>query len=144
VAAPELAGIPLTHRGVASGFLVTAGHAGETLERTLDAVAPNSVTVVIMMGVAARAQIAARLEARGWSAATPAAILCGAATPDVWTWTGTLAEMALAAPPADEPGVLVLGDVIDVLNRSAEASTSDGAERARRRRECRERGEVWL
>src|SRR5690554_6512297 len=28
VAAPELAGIPVTHRGLSSGFLVVAGHAG--------------------------------------------------------------------------------------------------------------------
>ena len=32
VAAPELAGIPVTHRGVASGFLVLAGHAGDALD----------------------------------------------------------------------------------------------------------------
>ena len=34
VAAPELAGIPLTHRGLASGFTVVSGHAAEAFERS--------------------------------------------------------------------------------------------------------------
>src|ERR671910_359842 len=38
VAAPELAGIPVTHRGVASGFLVLSGHTGEPFDETLQAV----------------------------------------------------------------------------------------------------------
>ncbi len=33
VAAPELAGIPVTHRGVASGFLVLAGHTARGARR---------------------------------------------------------------------------------------------------------------
>ena len=53
VAAPELAGIPVTHRGVASGFLVLAGQTGDALEATLDAIRPQSVTLVSMMGLAA-------------------------------------------------------------------------------------------
>ena len=54
VAAPELAGIPVTHRGVASGFLVLAGQTAEALEATLAAIRPHSVTLVSMMGLAHR------------------------------------------------------------------------------------------
>ena len=36
IAAPELAGIPVTHRGAASGFLVLSGHATDALEDGLE------------------------------------------------------------------------------------------------------------
>ncbi len=35
VAAAELAGIPVTHRGIASAFLVLAGHTSEAVDETL-------------------------------------------------------------------------------------------------------------
>src|SRR5262245_59810556 len=65
VAAPELVGIPLTHRGVAYGFLVVAGQPGESLDATIGAVRPNSVTIVVMMGLAVRPEITSLLVARG-------------------------------------------------------------------------------
>jgi uroporphyrin-III C-methyltransferase len=114
VAAAELAGIPVTHRGVSSGFLVIAGHAGETFDASLDVVRPNSVTLVVMMGLAVRAQIADRLQAHGWRADSPAALVCGASTPDAWTWTGRLGGVGAAEPPDGVPGVLVVGEVVRV------------------------------
>src|SRR5262245_25483968 len=65
VAAAEIAGIPVTHRGVASGFLVIAGQTGDALSETLSAVRPNTVTVVVMMGVAGRGSIADHLLTHG-------------------------------------------------------------------------------
>jgi uroporphyrin-III C-methyltransferase len=114
VAAAELAGIPVTHRGVASAFLVLAGHTGEALDRTLDAVVPNQLTLVAMMAVEGRSALVAQLLARGWSAETHAALVCGASTPDEWTWIGRLADAAEATPPSGVPGVLVVGDVVAV------------------------------
>jgi len=114
VAAAELAGIPVTHRGVSSGFLVIAGHAGETFDSALNAVRPNSITLVVMMGLAVRDVIAARLQEHGWAAQSPAALVCGASTPAAWTWTGTLADVAGATPPEGVPGVLVVGEVVQV------------------------------
>jgi uroporphyrin-III C-methyltransferase len=114
IAAAELAGIPVTHRGVASGFLVIAGHAGETFDAALAAVRPNSITLVIMMGLAVRAVITERLQAHGWTAESPAALSCGASTPDAWTWTGRLSGIAAATPPDGVPGVMVVGDVVRV------------------------------
>jgi uroporphyrin-III C-methyltransferase/precorrin-2 dehydrogenase/sirohydrochlorin ferrochelatase len=114
VAAPELAGIPVTHRGIASGFLVMAGHTAETVDNTLQSVRPNTISVVILMGVGARADLASRLMAHGWAAETPAAIVCGASTPEEWTWTGRLAEMGGAPAPQGAAGVLVVGEVVRV------------------------------
>ena len=68
VAAPELAGIPVTHRGVASGFLVIAGHAGETLDATLAAVQPEQRHARRDDGPGGARAIAARLMAHGWAA----------------------------------------------------------------------------
>src|SRR4029453_13514223 len=90
VAAAGLAGIPAPRRGVATGFVVLAGHTAQALDGALGAIAPNSLTVVVMMAVAGRAEVAQRLMAHGWAAATPAAIVCGASTPESWSWTGHL------------------------------------------------------
>jgi uroporphyrin-III C-methyltransferase/precorrin-2 dehydrogenase/sirohydrochlorin ferrochelatase len=126
VAAAELAGIPVTHRGVASGFLVLAGHVGEPLERTLEGVRPGSVTVVVMMGLGERDAIAAQLLARGWSADLPAAIVCQASTPEQWVWTGTLGTVRTAAPPAGAPGVIVIGEVVSLRDALSAAVLRPG------------------
>ena len=128
VAAAELAGIPVTHRGISSAFLVLAGHTSEAVDETLGSVQPNSLSIVFMMGVGARAALAATLIAHGWSAATPAAIVCAASTPQSWTWTGTLSDMGAATPPQGLAGVLVIGDVVDVRQAlSAAAERPSGA-----------------
>jgi uroporphyrin-III C-methyltransferase len=128
VAAPELVGIPVTHRGVASGFLVIAGQTGDSLETSLSAVRPNSVTLVVMMGLAGRGEIAARLLADGWASDMPAAIACGVSTRDEWTWTGRLADVGSVEPPEGVPGVLVVGEVIRVRDALAAAVVSPEAE----------------
>ena len=124
IAAPGLAGIPVTHRGSASGFLVLSGHATDAFERGLEAVQPNAVSLVVLMGLATRNELAATLIARGWSPKTPAAIVCGASTPDEWIWTGTVAELGANEPPAGVAGVVVIGEVVSVrdalLKKAAE------------------------
>lgn len=122
VAAPELAGIPVTHRGVASGFLVVAGQTGKRLASTLGSVQPHAVTLVVLMGLAHRGEVADQLRHRGWSVDTPAAIVCGASTPAAWRWTGRLGDLGSAQPPAGTPGVLIVGDVVKVGERVREAT----------------------
>ena len=114
VAAPALAGIPVTHRGLASAFLVVAGHTGEPLTQVLAGVRPDSVTLVVMMGLGSRETLATQLMGLGWSAGLPAAVICGASTPDEWHWTGCLAELGSAEPPDGLAGVLVIGNVVEV------------------------------
>ena len=127
VAAPALAGIPVTHRGIASGFLVMAGHTSEAVDNTLKAVRPNTISIVILMGVSAREELATRLMAHGWLADTPAAIVCGASTPDAWTWTGRLGDMGTAVVPGGAAGVLVIGEVVQVREALATASARPAA-----------------
>jgi uroporphyrin-III C-methyltransferase / precorrin-2 dehydrogenase / sirohydrochlorin ferrochelatase len=128
VAAPALAGIPVTHRGLASSFLVVTGHHEETYAPILDGLPPGSATVVAMMGLRQRAAIAARLLARGWSAETPAAIVVGAATPESWRWLGTLSGLGAAEIPAASagaPGMLVIGQVVGLANELVSELSSD-------------------
>jgi uroporphyrin-III C-methyltransferase/precorrin-2 dehydrogenase/sirohydrochlorin ferrochelatase len=114
VAAAELAGIPVTHRGVASAFLVLAGHNDVAVDRALASGAPNTLSIVFMMGLGARGSLAQTVMTHGWSPATPAAIICAASTPDEWVWTGTLAALADVAVPAGLAGVLVIGEVVSL------------------------------
>ena len=114
VAAPGLAGVPVTHRGVASAFLVLSGHSDDTFGPLLDGVEPHSMTVIVLMGLAARARIAGRLRQRGWQANTPVAIILSAGTSRMQTWTGTLEALGQAdlSAHSDAPGTIVIGDVV--------------------------------
>jgi uroporphyrin-III C-methyltransferase/precorrin-2 dehydrogenase/sirohydrochlorin ferrochelatase len=114
VAAAALAGIPVTHRGVASAFVVVSGHARHAYHPILSALPPNAVTVVVMMGLAKKAEISALLIGCGWSAATPAAVILGASTAAAAVHTGTLGELATGPAPAggERPGTIVIGEVV--------------------------------
>ena len=124
IAAPALAGIPVTHRGVASGVLVVSGHAESSYAPAIDSLAPKGTTLVVLMGVNTRAQIAGRLVARGWANATPVALLFAASTPDARTWIGTLGDLVAGAPLQlpETPGTLVVGDVVSLAATLAPAS----------------------
>ena len=114
VAAPGLAGIPVTHRGVASAFVVVSGHSDDAFGPVLDNVVPHSMTVIVLMGLAARARIAERLRQRGWHTDTPVAIVLAAGTPRMRTWTGTLDQLAGVELDSvgQAPGTIVVGDVV--------------------------------
>lgn len=110
VAAPATAGIPVTHRGVAAAFTVVTGHrrAGEP---AVDwrALAAAGSTLVVLMGVAHRATIAAELIAGGLDASTPVAAVRSATTGDEVTLRCRLDE--LATSPLESPTVIVIGAV---------------------------------
>src|SRR5207249_8508515 len=50
IAAPALAGIPITHRGVSSAFLVVSGHDDVAFASEVANVRPHSLTLVVLMG----------------------------------------------------------------------------------------------
>src|SRR5437773_8869465 len=80
VAAPELAGIPVTHRGLSSAVLVVSGHDEEAFASAVGQLQPNGVTLVVLMGVGRSAAIACQLIDRGWARGTPAAVIVDAST----------------------------------------------------------------
>ena len=117
VAAPLLAGIPLTHRGLASSFVVVSGHDESSFRPVLSSLAPGTLTVVVLMGLARRGAVAACLLERGWSTDTAAAIVFAAASaPRTRIWVGTLERLGTAPYPVDSghPGTIVIGDVVDL------------------------------
>ena len=130
VAAPALAGIPVTHRGIAPGFLVINGSAEDAYGAIVDAIPPGIVTLVVMMAMRARTPLVQRLIDRGWPPDSAAAIVMGAATPQMWTWRGALRELgAVIVPPRSEaaPGTIVIGDVVG-LELEAVGSTRERQE----------------
>jgi uroporphyrin-III C-methyltransferase/precorrin-2 dehydrogenase/sirohydrochlorin ferrochelatase len=136
VAAPGLAGIPLTHRGTAAAVLVVSGHELEAFGSAVAAIQPGGLTLVVMMGYARRAALAGCLVARGWSAATPAAIVAEASLPGQEVWRGTLAGLAAdgARLESDGPAVIVVGEVaaLDLVSTVAADRQVAGARRRAR------------
>lgn len=130
VAAPALAGIPVTHRGVASAFVVLSGHAEDAYAPMLDALAPKSATLVILMGVGTRGAIASRLLARGWPAATPVALVSAASSVHQIVWKGALDALSVAPVDTGDPATIVIGDVVSLA--SAIAGTGEMQTRVRR------------
>jgi uroporphyrin-III C-methyltransferase/precorrin-2 dehydrogenase/sirohydrochlorin ferrochelatase len=126
LAAPALAGIPVTHRGVASGFLVISGHDDEAFASAIGQLQPNGVTLLVMMGLRRSAAIATALIGIGWAQATPAAIVCDASMPGQSVWRGTLHDLAADAvdPNGEGAGIIVIGEVVAV-GRDAATKRAD-------------------
>jgi siroheme synthase len=132
VAGPLLSGIPVTHRGLTSAFLVVSGHAETAFAPVLGSLSPGAATVVIMMGLATRARTAALLLSRGWDPATPAAVLLAASTADARSWRGTLSELGACDLPARHPdlaGLLVIGATVAVADQLAALAAEGPAAR---------------
>lgn len=119
-AAPLLAWIPLTHRGITQHFVVASGHVPPGDPRsTVDwpTFGASSVTLVLLMAVENLAAIAAALIQAGRPAHTPVAALENASLPTRLITRMTLQQAALAShPPVKPPAVVVVGDVVAVLD----------------------------
>jgi uroporphyrin-III C-methyltransferase/precorrin-2 dehydrogenase/sirohydrochlorin ferrochelatase len=118
IAAPALAGIPVTHRGLAAGFAVLSGHAESAYAPVLSSLAPGSLTLVVLMGLRTRGELASALLARGWSPATPAVVL-GASHEGAARWLGTIATLPDAAIDSELAGILVIGEVVQLATAIA-------------------------
>jgi uroporphyrin-III C-methyltransferase/precorrin-2 dehydrogenase/sirohydrochlorin ferrochelatase len=120
IAAPALAGIPVTHRGVAHEFTVVSGHVPPDSEQSLvdwAALGRLRGTIVVMMGLRNLPAIAARLIEEGRPAATPVAVVQEGSTAHQRSLRSTLAAVAedVAAAGLRPPATVVIGDVVGVL-----------------------------
>jgi len=111
IAAPELAGIPLTYRGVAASFAVVAGHCGNGRRQNWERYAAVD-TLVILMGVKHRVSIAASLIEAGREPSQPVAFIENATTTLERVITATLQEVAAGAVKVTAPAVFVVGEVV--------------------------------
>jgi uroporphyrin-III C-methyltransferase / precorrin-2 dehydrogenase / sirohydrochlorin ferrochelatase len=116
IAAPALAGIPVTHRGISSAFLVVSGHCPDVYQPLLQDVSPHSATVVVLMGGSHRRNISKIMIERGWNRSTPVALLSAASTEESTVWTGNLEALALEAHSPETPVTLVIGEVVALAN----------------------------
>jgi len=124
LAAAAYAGIPLTHRLHSSSVVFLTGHEdpskpGATVR--WEDYARLKATLCIYMGVKNLATIAARLEAGGLDAATPAAIIQSATTGEHRTLLGTLGTLAEVAARENvvAPSMIIIGEVAALSEKLA-------------------------
>lgn len=115
VAVPPLAGIPLTHRGIASSFTVVTGRAAGTSPDWSSYTAVD--TLVILMSIANRVRIAASLISAGRPGDEPAAFIECGSTPKERVTVTTLAEIASGGVQVHSPAVFVIGHVVSLRGR---------------------------
>lgn len=113
VSVPAAAGIPVTHRGVATSFVMSSGHDGADVVAATAAAGPEA-TLVLLMGVATLGATAARLLAAGRAADTPVALIEAGWTPQQRTIVTTLEQAAdrARADRVASPAVVVVGAVV--------------------------------
>jgi uroporphyrin-III C-methyltransferase len=121
LAVPASVGIPLTHRKYASQVTILTGNEDPAKpEPSLDwqLLARSRGTIVILMGVANLAKIAAVLVKNGKPTGIPVAIIERGLRKDRRVTTGTLATIASEAKKAGvkPPAVIVIGDVVNLYD----------------------------
>ena len=128
IAAPAYAGIPVTHRGIATGFTVVSGSEDpskpestvrwEALARSL---AAQGGTLMTLMGWASIEKILEALQRAGLSADTPVALVQWGTWSRQRTVTGTLADAAAKGRAAGlaAPVVAVIGEVVSLRDELA-------------------------
>jgi uroporphyrin-III C-methyltransferase len=116
IAAPERAGIPLTHRGLASSAAFVTAHDlldgpdGDRVATRLEHLACGADTLVIFMAGAHLDRLAAVLLAAGLDAATPAATIENGTLPGARVRRGRLDRLAtLGAGRGTGPLLVVVG-----------------------------------
>lgn len=113
VSVPALAGIPVTHRGVAGGFAVVTGHCMGA-DRLDWAALARLDTLVVLMGLARLPELTGLLQRHGRAPETPAAVISRGTLPDEQVVVGTLEDIAGRAAAAGlmAPATLVVGEVV--------------------------------
>jgi uroporphyrin-III C-methyltransferase len=118
LAAPALAGIPVTYRGLSAAVVVVSGHDKASFGPVLRRLEPGTVTVVVLMGLGRRREVARVLRRAGWKASTPVAIVIDASQPSQKIWAGRLSALGLRDGVAsrESPGVIVVGSAVSAVD----------------------------
>ena len=119
VAAPAYAGIPVTHRTLASTVTVVTGHEDPDKPSTTlewSRLATRHGTLVFLMGMKNLAAITANLKAEGKAGSTPVAIIRWGTRSSQQTVVGTLDTIVekAAAAKLEPPTVIVVGEVVNL------------------------------
>ncbi len=117
IAVAEYAGIPVTHRHVATSFAVITGHEDPTKgESTINwkGLATAVDTLVFLMGVENIERISSQLIANGRSADCPAAVIRWGTRPEQRTLITTVGKAAadVKATGMKPPAIFLVGEVV--------------------------------
>lgn len=129
VAAPELAGIPVTHRRISRSFHVITGHtADDLLPENMQSYARLGGTLVFLMGLRNLRDIADSLISGGMRGATPAAVISCGGTLRQRTVRASLDSIAGAAEREEicAPAVIVVGETAGMELAPAKAAALNG------------------
>jgi uroporphyrin-III C-methyltransferase len=120
-------GVPLTHRGLATGVRYVTGHrqANGTLDLDWRSLASNETTLVVYMGVANIGQIAMRLIAEGLNESTPVMAIANATTPRETRLFTRLNRVAMDVREAglEAPVLFVIGQVVTLCAEWPDTAT---------------------
>ena len=121
-AVPAYAGIPVTHRGLASLFTVITGHEDPEKGKSSiswDKLSTGSDTLVFLMGMANMARIVKQLIQNGRSPSTPVAVISQGASPRQRTVVGRLEDIVSKAKQEnfEPPAVIVVGEVVGLREK---------------------------
>ena len=126
-------GVPLTHRGLASGVRYVTGHrAGDNaLDLDWASLAGADTTLVVYMGVANIAEIALQLIRHGMVPSLPVLAIAAATTPRETRIMSTLGQIGtdIAAARPEAPVLFIIGHVAGLYPAiaAADAGLCDGA-----------------
>jgi len=117
IAVPELAGIPVTHRGYSSALTVITGHEDPTKGDSalnFKALAQMKGTIVILMGIKRLRENVDALLSNGKPADTPVAIVERGATDKERITSGTLGNIVSTAElrGVRSPAIIIIGEVV--------------------------------
>jgi uroporphyrin-III C-methyltransferase len=114
-AVPGAAGVPVTHRGLASQATLASGHDPDAVD--YETLARAQGTIVLFMALRNLPEIAARLIEHGRDPATPAAVIASGTTGEQETIVATLDTVADTAAGLDPPALVVIGEVVTLAER---------------------------
>lgn len=124
ISVPAYAGIPVTHRGIATSFAVITGHEDPTKAESnmkWDKLATAVDTLVFLMGVENLPHITSKLIEHGRPADTPAAVIRWGTKPEQEVLVTTVGRAAgdVAAKGLKPPAIFIVGEVVTLRDKLA-------------------------
>ncbi len=118
---PAYAGIPITFRGISSSFAVITGHEDPRKERSsIDWKSLKGInTLIVLMGVSRRKEIARRLIEIGRDPKEPVAFIENGTTERQRVILTDLYELSTNPPEVSPPAIMVVGSVVRLREKLA-------------------------
>jgi len=122
IAVPAYAGIPVTHRGLASSFAVVTGHEDPGKEESSinwKKLATGVDTLIFLMGMNNLPEIVSRLIEFGRPLDTPVAVIKEGTRPEQETVVGSLKDIAAKVRDKNltPPAIIVVGEVVKLRDK---------------------------